>query len=61
MKTYYYTPDVIMSELIPKMSIGDNIIGLPYKTFETFHKTIRHSYPKINYLYEGKNLIIYAI
>jgi hypothetical protein len=57
MTTYYFNPDMNLDQI----KIGDNILNVPYKSFDQLIKWFKTKYPKFDYLYEGKNLIIFSL
>ena len=61
MTTYYYTPVMDLENIIQKLKIGDNVKGLPYLQFSPFVKLLKSMYRHADYLYEGKNFIVFSL
>jgi hypothetical protein len=61
MSTYHYSPELKFEEISKKLHVGDNLMGLPYLQFTKFLGVIQQTRPNIDYLYEGKNFIIFSV
>ena len=61
MTTYYYTPIISLEEVSQLMRVGDNIVDLPYNKFPQFVTILENKYAHFDYLYEGKNFVIFSV
>ena len=61
MTTYYYTPILSLEKVCQEMTIGDNLMDLPYVKFPQLLTMFEKKYKNFDYLYEGKNFTIFSV
>lgn len=60
-KTFYYTNDPELHEISEQIQIGDNLMNLPYLKLSLFLSLLQKIYHSYDYLYEGRNFIVFSL
>ena len=58
---YYWTPTLLAEDLCKVLDVGDVIEEVPYEFFYQEISKLKSFYPSLDYLYEGKRIIIWKI